>query len=104
MVIDQRPVALDRRSRISAETAQYFIKRDLVELRGAPVLEHWQDGRSKAGNAKSPAPLPLKVKAQWVDWKPERAISPHLRSCAVSSSSNPSQLQPRTKSQRPALS
>ena len=72
MVIDQRPVALDRRSRISAETAQYFIKRDLVELRGAPVLEHWQDGRSKAGNAKSPAPLPLKVKAQWVDWKPER--------------------------------
>ncbi|UPM50508.1 LPS export ABC transporter periplasmic protein LptC [Synechococcus sp. A10-1-5-1] len=72
MVIDQRPVALDRTSRISAQTAQYFIKRDLVELRGAPVLEHWQDGRSKVSNPKAPAPLPLKVKAQWVDWKPEQ--------------------------------
>ncbi len=72
MVIDQRPVALDRRSRISAETAQYFIKRDLIELRGAPVLEHWQDGRQTKANAKEPAPLPLKVKAQWVDWKPEQ--------------------------------
>ena len=72
MVIDQRPVALDRRSRISAETAQYFINRDLVELRGAPVLEHWQDGRVATAEPKGTASLPLKVKAQWVDWRPEQ--------------------------------
>ena len=37
-----------------------------------PVLEHWQDGRQAKANTKGPAPLPLKVKAQWVDWKPEQ--------------------------------
>jgi LPS export ABC transporter protein LptC len=69
MVIDQRPAALDRRSRITAQTATYFIKRDLVELRGAPVLEHWQEGRKADGRQNS---LPMKVKTEWVDWRPEQ--------------------------------
>ena len=69
MVIDQRPTATDRSSRITAQTARYFIKRDLVELRGAPVLEHWQEGRKTDASKEG---LPLKVKTRWVDWKPDQ--------------------------------
>lgn len=69
MVIDQRPVATDRRSRITAQTARYLINKDLVELRGAPVLEHWQEGRNTDPKKAS---FPLKVKTRWVDWKPDQ--------------------------------
>ena len=34
MVIDRRPLATDRRSRISAQTARYLLAEDRVELRG----------------------------------------------------------------------
>lgn len=69
MVIDQHPVATDRRSRITARTARYLINKDLVELRGSPTLEHWQDGRSTDPKKAS---FPLKVKTRWVDWKPDQ--------------------------------
>lgn len=69
MVIDRRPVALDRQSRISAGLARYRIKDDRLELRGEPVLEHWQ--QPIAGRIKPQAP-PLRVQTAWVDWRPDQ--------------------------------
>jgi len=69
MVIDRRPMATDRRSRISGDVARYLLDKDLVELRGAPLLEQWsrkQPAEGQRGRA------PIRVKAVSVDWKPEQ--------------------------------
>ncbi len=70
MLIDRQPVALDRRSRISAQLATYYLDRDLIELRGQPVLEQWDGKAAKAAGANKPAPL--RVQTAQVDWKPEQ--------------------------------
>ena len=67
MLIDRQPVALDRRSRVSAELATYYIDRDLIELRGKPVLEQWE--KNKEAKRKT---APLRVETAQVDWKPEQ--------------------------------
>ena len=67
MLIDRKPAALDRQSRITAQLATYYLDRDLIELRGAPVLEQW-DSKAKAKNK----PAPLRVQTAQVDWKPEQ--------------------------------
>ena len=69
MVIDRRPVATDRRSRISGEMANYLLDKDLVELRGAPLLEQWSRKQPDDGQR---GPAPIRVKAISVDWKPEQ--------------------------------
>ena len=63
MLIDRQPAATDRRSRISAELATYYIDRDLIELRGKPVLE--------SGDRKKKA-APIRVETTQVDWRPEQ--------------------------------
>ena len=63
MLIDRQPAATDRRSRISAELATYYIDRDLIELRGKPVLE--------SGDRKKKA-APIRVETAQVDWRPEQ--------------------------------
>ncbi len=69
MLIDRQPVALDRQSRISAQLATYHLDRDLVELRGKPLLEQW----SKQGKTDRPAgAAPLRVQTAQVDWRPEQ--------------------------------
>ena len=70
MLIDRQPVALDRRSRISAQLATYYLDRDLIELRGQPVLEQWDGKAAKAANTNKPAPL--RVQTALVDWRPEQ--------------------------------
>ena len=70
MLIDRQPVALDRRSRITAQLATYYIDRDLIELRGQPVLEQWDGKASKATSNNKPAPL--RVQTALVDWRPEQ--------------------------------
>ena len=70
MLIDRQPVALDRRSRISAQLATYYLDRDLIELRGQPVLEQWDGQASKAASTNKPAPL--RVQTALVDWRPEQ--------------------------------
>jgi len=67
MLIDRKPAALDRQSRIIAQLATYYLDRDLIELRGSPVLEQW-DSKAKANNK----PAPLRVQTAQVDWKPEQ--------------------------------
>ena len=69
MVIDRQPAAVDRRSRLTAELASYYIDRDLVELRGQPVLEQWN---GKAGMQRGPGTAPLRVQTASVDWRPEQ--------------------------------
>ena len=64
MVIDRRPSAIDRRTRIQAGLARYRIKADQLELRGTPVLEHWQQGTT--------ASAPLRVQTAWLDWRPDQ--------------------------------
>jgi LPS export ABC transporter protein LptC len=69
MVIDRKPVATDRQSRITAQLATYHLDRDLVELRGQPVLEQW----AKKGTAKrKTGAAPLRVQTTQVDWRPEQ--------------------------------
>ena len=73
MLIDRKPAALDRQSRITAQLAIYYLDRDLIELRGSPVLEQWEakakaDAKAKANNK----PAPLRVQTAQVDWKPEQ--------------------------------
>jgi LPS export ABC transporter protein LptC len=63
MVIDRRPAARDRRSRITSQTARYRLDRDLVELRGAPVLEQWAQRQGQAS---------IRVQVSSVDWKPQQ--------------------------------
>lgn len=69
MVIDRRPVATDRRSRIRGQVARYLLAQDLVELRGAPLLEQWSRQQPADGQR---GPAPIRVKAISVDWKPEQ--------------------------------
>lgn len=69
MEIDRRPVAVDRRSRLSARTARYLLALDRVELRGGTLLERWPD--PPAAHAARPA-APLKVTTTAIDWKPEQ--------------------------------
>jgi len=69
MLIDRQPVALDRRSRLSAQLATYYLDRDLVELRGQPLLEQW-DG--KAAKKRTAGSAPLRVQTAAVDWRPEQ--------------------------------
>ena len=68
MLIDRKPAALDRRSRITAQLATYYLDRDLIELRGSPVLEQWEQ-KPKTSTAK---PAPLRVQTALVDWRPEQ--------------------------------
>ena len=69
MVIDRLPVAMDRQSRISAQLATYYLERDLVELRGQPVLEQWP---SAAQAKRKPNQPSVKVQTLQVDWRPEQ--------------------------------
>jgi LPS export ABC transporter protein LptC len=69
MVIDRRPLATDRRSRISAQNARYLLAEDRVELRGNPVLEQWPKPQPAAGDR---TPAPIRVRASSVDWRPEQ--------------------------------
>jgi len=69
ILIDRQPAAIDRRSRITAQLATYYLDRDLVELRGQPVLEQW-DG--KPAKARAPGSAPLRVQTAAVDWRPEQ--------------------------------
>lgn len=69
MLIDRQPVALDRQSRISAQLATYHLDRDLVELRGKPLLEQWpKQGKMR----RPPGSAPLRVETTQVDWRPEQ--------------------------------
>lgn len=75
MVIDRRPVALDRRSRLSASTARYLLADDRLELRGGALLEQWleADERQPAGQTRtSRPPAPLRVSTNGIDWRPEQ--------------------------------
>ena len=75
MLIDRQPVALDRRSRVSAELATYYIDRDLIELRGKPVLEQWEKPAGKHSETRSDGKrktAPLRVETALVDWRPEQ--------------------------------
>ncbi|MEY3963736.1 MAG: export transporter periplasmic protein LptC, partial [Cyanobacteriota bacterium] len=71
MLIDRKPAALDRQSRITAQLATYYLDRDLIELRGSPVLEQWDPKAKGAAKAKT-KPAPLRVQTAQVDWKPEQ--------------------------------
>ena len=64
MLIDRRPTATDRRSRLSARTARFLIQDDRIELRGSPTLQQW-DGRLDKG------PAAVVISTTSVDWKPE---------------------------------
>ena len=73
MLIDRKPAALDRQSRITAQLATYYLDRDLIELRGSPVLEQWDPKAKGAAKANTKAkPAPLRVQTAQVDWKPEQ--------------------------------
>ena len=69
MLIDRRPVALDRQSRLRAQLATYYLDRDLVELRGHPVLEQWSSRQAAKRQGAAP---PLRVQTALVDWRPEQ--------------------------------
>jgi len=70
MVIDRMPSAIDRNTRIQAGLARYRIKADQLELRGSPVLEHWQQTTPAA--KPSPQGPPLRVQTAWVNWRPDQ--------------------------------
>jgi len=67
MAIDQRPVATDRRLRISAGSARYHLNQDRLELRGAPLLEQWQKNQPLAAPR---AAAPIRLRVSRVDWRP----------------------------------
>ena len=69
IVIDRRPVATDRRARISARTARYRLDQDRIELRGAPLLEQWSQNLPATG--RRPA-APIRLQAISVDWRPDQ--------------------------------
>lgn len=69
MVLDRRPSATDRTYRISAKQARYLLAEDLVELRGAPLLEQWS---SRQDLRQERPPAPIQVRASTVDWRPEQ--------------------------------
>ena len=69
MLIDRLPAATDRSSRITAQLATYYLDRDLIELRGEPVLEQWS---AKGGKKRPSGAAPLRVVTAQVDWRPEQ--------------------------------
>ena len=68
MLIDRKPSAIDRKSRITAQLATYYLDRDLIELRGSPVLEQWEQSATAAASK----PSSLRVQTALVDWKPDQ--------------------------------
>lgn len=69
IVIDRRPVATDRRARISARTARYRLDQDRIELRGAPLLEQWSQNLPATGRRPPP---PIRLQTLSVDWRPDQ--------------------------------
>lgn len=70
MLIDRRPQASDRRTRISAGSARYLLAQDRLELRGGTLLEQWQQAATSP--AAPPRPATIRVRTDAVDWKPEQ--------------------------------
>jgi LPS export ABC transporter protein LptC len=69
MLIDRRPVATDRKSRLKARTARFLVADDRIELRGNATLEQWEgQGGRKPQVGQGPAPFTISTAA--VDWKP----------------------------------
>ena len=68
MLIDRRPEAIDRKSRLTAQTARFQIKADRIELRGRPTLEQWEG----PGGRRAGSPSPLTLIAEAVDWRPNQ--------------------------------
>lgn len=70
MLIDRRPQASDRRTRISAGSARYLLGQDRLELRGGTLLEQWQQPHTPSSDQSRPASIQVRTEA--VDWSPER--------------------------------
>ena len=68
MLIDRRPEAIDRKSRLTAQTARFQIKADRIELRGRPTLEQWEGPQGR----RTGSPPPLTLIAEAVDWRPNQ--------------------------------
>lgn len=69
MVIDRRPQASDQRFRIRAQLVRYRLDKDLLELRGAPLLEEWSNPQPLL--AKRPS-APIRLHVASLDWRPDQ--------------------------------
>lgn len=69
MMIDRHPEALDGSNRLAAIHARFLIYKDQLELRGTPVLQHWQ--RRFDPLRETPRGTPdVELSTDRADWEP----------------------------------
>ncbi len=74
MEIDRRPWARDHRSRLSAESARFYVLEDRLELRGNPELRQWASGPKGQSKSVGQGPADLVLKATSATWHPRTGV------------------------------
>ncbi len=70
MEIDRRPWASDHRSRLTAESARFYVLQDRLELRGNPQLRQWASAPRQRVNPVGLGPADLVLTARSATWHP----------------------------------
>lgn len=74
MEIDRRPWARDQRSRLSAESARFYVLQDRLELRGNPELRQWTSAAKGRSNFDGLGPADLVLKTTSATWHPRTGV------------------------------
>jgi len=74
MEIDRRPWARDQRSRLSAESARFYVLQDRLELRGNPELRQWAPGPKGQSKSVGQGPADLVLKTTSATWHPRTGV------------------------------
>jgi len=67
--IDRHPQAFDSQTRLSARRARFLLDRNLLELRGAPLVQRWQQPFDPLRHLPS-IPPELWLQVEQLDWQP----------------------------------
>jgi LPS export ABC transporter protein LptC len=67
--IDRHPQAFDSQTRLSARRARFLLDRNLLELRGAPLVQRWQQRFDPLRHLPSTRPE-LWLQVAQLDWQP----------------------------------
>ena len=74
MEIDRRPWASDHRSRLTAESARFYVLQDRLELRGNPQLRQWSSAPKGRLNPVGLGPADLVLTAKSATWHPSTGV------------------------------
>ena len=74
MEIDRRPWASDHRSRLTAESARFYVLQDRLELSGRPQLRQWADAPKRRPDPTHLGPPDLVLTTSAAIWHPRTGV------------------------------